>query len=82
MVEIVSTFMGEQRRVVGRARTNNGTVRALRRCTFGGGWGALVRGTQTALEAVGAYCVDTGDTGAVAMVLPACGHYVHCVVGG
>lgn len=71
LVEVVSTFNGAERRVIGRARTNAGTEKLLRCASVAGeGWGARVRGSKAALESVGAYQIDTADTGEIAMVLP------------
>lgn len=56
MVSVIQTFNGEDRRVVGRARTGSGVVRLLHSVEgAGSGWSVKVRGTIEDFAVVAAY---------------------------
>jgi hypothetical protein len=56
MVSVIQLFNGEEQRIVGRARTFDGTVKHLKSAMGAGeGWGVKLRGTIQDLADVGAY---------------------------
>ncbi len=56
MVSVIQIFNGDEKQIVGRARTGAGVVRLLRSIEGAGrGWSAKIRGTADDFAAVGAY---------------------------
>jgi hypothetical protein len=54
MISVIQMFHGEEKRIVGRARTSSGIARLLRSVEGAGdGWGVKLRGARDDFKSIG-----------------------------